>query len=130
MPVFVVHRKEVPFFMVAATGDGYTLLWKLSLDLVFHPELSQSPNGQVFCRERSSATEGELQVTHPCEVEEHLQHGGVCEPNGQVTIVVIFFHGRRQHRSAVAHQVCQVVITVTDIRQAAAVPNYAFLGEN
>lgn len=71
LPVFVVHNKWVFFFIAAAAVDGYTLLWKSSLDF-FYPELSKSPNSQVFCWERSGATEGQLQIPHPCEVEKHL----------------------------------------------------------
>lgn len=46
LPVFVVHLKQVCFVIVVVAADGYALLWKLSLDLVY-PELSKSPNGQT-----------------------------------------------------------------------------------
>lgn len=129
LPVFVVHLKQVFFVIVAAAGDGYTLLWKLSLDLIYL-ELSKSPNGQIFHWERSGATEGQLQIPYPCEVEDHLQHRSVYEPDGQVAVVGSFFHCRRQHCFAVAHQVCQAVITVTDSHGTAAVVNCIFLSEN
>lgn len=61
LPVFVVHLKQVFFVIVAATGDRYALLWKLSLDLVYL-ELLKSPNVQIFHWERSGATEGQLQI--------------------------------------------------------------------
>lgn len=129
LPVFVVHFKQVFFVIVAAAADGYALLWKSSLDLVYS-ELSKSPNGQIFRWERSGATEGQLQIPHPCEVKDHLQHRGVCEPDGQVAVVGSFFHGRRQRCFAIAHQVCQAVIAVTDSHGTAAVPNCVFLSEN
>ena len=129
LPAFVMHCKQVYVVVVAAAVNGYTLLWKSSPDLAY-PELSKSPDGQVFCWERSGAAEGQLQIPHSREVEEHLQHRGICEPNGQVAVVGSFFHGRRQHRFAIAHQVCQAVITITDICWAAAVANCVFLGEN
>lgn len=128
LPVFVVHLKQV-FVIVAAAGDGYTLFWKLSLDLVY-PELLKSPNGQIFHWERSGATKGQLQIPHPCEFEDHLQHRGVCEADGQVAVVGVFFHFRRQHCFAVAHQVCQAVIAVTDSHGTAAVVNCVSLSEN
>lgn len=128
LPVFSVHLKQVSA-IVAAAGDGYALLWKLSLELVYL-ELSKSPDGQILRWERSGATEGQFQIPHPCEVEDHLQHRGVCEPDGQVAVVGGFFHCRRQRCFAVAHQVCQAVITVTDSHGTAAVANCVFLSEN
>lgn len=90
----------------------------------------QPTDSQVLSGEGVRTTQGELQVVDQCELEQVAQCGWICEPDGQVAVIASLLHDKRQDRLTAAHQVGQIVVTVSDVYRAAAVPNGIALCEN
>ena len=90
----------------------------------------QTTNSQVLSGENVGTAQRKLQVPDQREVQQESQRRRVCEPDGQVVIVAALLDCERQDGFTAAHQVGQTVITIPDVRRAAALPNGVFLREN